>query len=580
MIQFLYPLWFLALPLTALPWLWPMVQHRFQSPLRFGAYFLLPPESLRRQLRPSTDDWLLKLLRSLLILLLVLLLAHPFWREQRQVQDVWVLDDSASLPDGVSLPLDAGVSGQATRLSDLLETASRTPNVTVGSFAGHPGSPSLAEIAEAVLRQAEGEQPVEYQIHLVSDFQKSQYQYYPSAIQPVQWDLQRPQAPERSNGALQRLRLETRGFQQSVLHLELAGNPTGPGRIVVQQAGEELAVQDLPDLAQVTSVELPLGDAFQRNQPLEARLEMRGDALAADDTRVFLRNRQQTPWVGVVNFEGESGMFRYGLHALRSALNADELYSYLLGDAEEPRAEEVDALLLLGDHPIRAEAFAGFPLRLFFPTRLGDWQTWAQRPADAPESSDALTEEALPREQWQVDWTQTPLAQEWGIVRDPSGLFYAEARDLWLAPTGFGEEWGPFYQEQRFPDEVKRWLDLLLRQHPVTLAGTFESGSPQLRALLSDSPFLLPGSYEVPEASGERTLRFAVNVPVRESNLTLMSDEEFAAMQEYLERAGQQLTAESRSVSNDLRELLLWMLLLLAGVELTWAFWRLKHPVS
>ncbi len=149
----------------ALPWLWPMVQHRFQSPLRFGAYFLLPPESLRRQLRPSIDDWLLKLLRSLLILLLILLLAHPFWREQRQVQDVWVLDDTASLPEGVSLPLQASTSGQAIRLSDLLAAEAPTPAESLpGTPSGHPGSPSLSEIAEAVLQPTEGEQAVEFRI--------------------------------------------------------------------------------------------------------------------------------------------------------------------------------------------------------------------------------------------------------------------------------------------------------------------------------------------------------------------------------------------------------------------------------
>ncbi len=348
---------------------------------------------------------------------------------------------------------------------------------------------------------------------------------------------------------------------------------------MLRQNGDELARQEFSDLAQVTSVAVPLGEAFQRNQPLEAELDMPGDALPGDNTRVFLRNRQQTPWIGVVNFEGEAGMFRYGLHALRSALNADERYSYLLGEAEEPRAEEVDVLLLLGDHPIRTTAFSGFPLRLFVPTRLGDWQTWAQRPADAPDAANAEAPRTLPAEQWQVDWTQTPLAQEWGITRQENGLFYAEAQDLWLAPTGLGEEWGPFYQEQRFPDEIKRWLDQLLMRHPVTLAGTFESGSPQLRALLNQSPYLQPGSYEVPDASGAQTLKFAVNVPVRESDLTLMSDAAFAAMQDYLEQAGQQLSAESRSVSNDLRELLLWTLLLLAGLELAWAFWRLKHPV-
>ena len=71
MLQFLTPLWLLALPTVILPWLWPLLKPRTRQPQPFSAFFLLPPETLRQQLRFSREDFWIKLLRSLLVLLAV-----------------------------------------------------------------------------------------------------------------------------------------------------------------------------------------------------------------------------------------------------------------------------------------------------------------------------------------------------------------------------------------------------------------------------------------------------------------------------------------------------------------------------
>jgi hypothetical protein len=150
-----------------------------------------------------------------------------------------------------------------------------------------------------------------------------------------------------------------------------------------------------------------------------------------------------------------------------------------------------------------------------------------------------------------------------------------------------GEEWGPLYQEQRFADEVQALLEQVLREHPVRLAGTFESGSPQLRELAGlRATTLKPGVYTVrgqPSALDseevERQVRFAVNLPARESDLALMSEEELEKMQEHLSSANRILSPESRSASNDLRDWLLWVALALACVELLMAFRRLMRNI-
>lgn len=589
MLQFLYPLWLLGLPLTAFPWLWPVLQHRIQRPILFGAFFLLPAESLRQQFRPSRQEWPLKLIRSLLILLILLLLAHPFWREQRVVQDVWVLDDSASQPAGTTLPLQVGTSGKALRLTELFSEQPLSGEfMPLEVNVSHPGSPSLAEIATAVQQRVQEETSMELRVHLISDFQRSQYRFYPSAIQPLQWVLERPQAPVRRNLSIRGLSLRTEGFRTSWLEGELFGELLSDTkvRLRVVQGASELAAGEAVWMQGPLGFSLKLDPSFQRSLPVEVQLEASGDELGADNRRVFLRDRARTPWVGLVNFEGEAGIFQYGLHALRSALNANRTYAFLLS---EPTPEDaVDLLVLLGDHPVRAERFAGFPLRIFIPTRLGDWREWStQRLQEPPEPQSEASLLKLPPEQWRVDWSQTPLAEEWQIVRTGNGLFYSKVKKLWLLETGVGEEWGPLYQEQRFADEVQALLEQVLREHPVRLAGTFESGSPRLRELAGlRATTLKPGVYTVrgqPSALDseevERQVRFAVNLPARESDLALMSEEELEKMQEHLSSANRILSPESRSASNDLRDWLLWVALALACVELLMAFRRLMRNI-
>jgi len=136
MLQFLTPLWLLALPTVILPWLWPLLKPRTRQPQPFSAFFLLPPETLRQQLRFSREDFWIKLLRSLLVLLAVLLLARPYWLEEPPPLELWVVDDSASLTTQPSLQSNLSTGIQPLLLSELFPPPAEAPVQTKfqGSF--------------------------------------------------------------------------------------------------------------------------------------------------------------------------------------------------------------------------------------------------------------------------------------------------------------------------------------------------------------------------------------------------------------------------------------------------------------
>ena len=96
MLQLLYPWWMLALPICGLPWIWPVLRTPQGKFLPFSTLFLFPKEKLSRHFQWSSKEWLLKLLRSLLLLVLILLLAKPYFGSSEVMREITILDDTPS----------------------------------------------------------------------------------------------------------------------------------------------------------------------------------------------------------------------------------------------------------------------------------------------------------------------------------------------------------------------------------------------------------------------------------------------------------------------------------------------------
>ncbi|MAE17275.1 MAG: hypothetical protein CL911_07535, partial [Deltaproteobacteria bacterium] len=344
MLQFLAPLWLLGLPLMALPWIWPALKRPLQPPLRFSALFLFPPETLHRQFQLSRQEWWLKLLRSLILLGLLLLLARPLWCEPEQVQAVWIRDTSSSTN---TLLGDTGFaetpSGAVLTLEDLFpEPALHPERGTHLESPGFPGAPTLAQIAEAAQsRFRKDERSPLLHLHLHSDFQRSQFQHYTSATQPVRWTFHRPANPQiPANLRMQKLGVHTEGLFEPMLELEITGNlPTAAKvQLRVQQNGQNTGTWSGMWNTEPLAAKVILGENFKRHEPLLVRMEALDDPVAWDNEQWFLPPATENLWVAMVTTIGGEGLYRHGLHALKSALNAAGFFSYVAtttGDLQE-----------------------------------------------------------------------------------------------------------------------------------------------------------------------------------------------------------------------------------------------------
>lgn len=605
MLQFLFPLWLLGLPLVALPWIWPVLKRPLQPPLPFSALFLFPPETLRRQFQPSRQEWWLKLLRSLILLGLILLLARPLWREPEQVQTVWIADTSASAK---TLLGDTGFaeapSGSVLTLEDLFPEAPQTPEPEWSvETSGFPGAPALAQIAEAAqARFREDERSPLLHLQVYSDFQRSQFQHYTSATQPVRWTFHRladlqPPANLRMSG----LTLRTEGLFEPVLELEISGNLPSAAevQIRVQQGEQELGGWSGTWNKDPLTAQVVLEAGFQRHDPIRVRLEAPDDPVAWDNERLFLAAATENLWVAIVTTIGGEGLYRHGLHALKSALNAAGIFSFVATTTDDLQAFPPDLILLLADHPERASRLPeDAPPTLFIPTRLDDWRELATQSASHPEktSESGVGRAKLsvpdtspgelppePEAQWRMDWRNWPEAQAWQVEVVNPDLQYAKEQDLWMLTTGVSSAWGPLYQQRAFADRVRNWLEQMLRQAPVQRLGTFESGSRELAEVLDENPHLRPGYYKLPleEATPER--RLVVTVPERESKLSVLSDDELARMQQHFDERSTRPDVQSQASAERLREWLLWLVLALVLLEVALAalrVWRPLHPTS
>ena len=599
MLQFLAPLWLLGLPLMALPWIWPALKRPLQPPLRFSALFLFPPETLHRQFQLSRQEWWLKLLRSLILLGLILLLARPLWCEPEQVQAVWIRDTSSSTN---TLLGDTGFaetpSGAVLTLEDLFpEPALHPERGTHLETPGFPGAPTLAQIAEAAQsRFRKDERSPLLHLHLHSDFQRSQFQHYTSATQPVRWTFHRPANPQiPANLRMQKLGVHTEGLFEPMLELEITGNlPTAAKvQLRVQQNGQNTGTWSGMWNTEPLAAKVILGENFKRHEPLLVRMEALDDPVAWDNEQWFLPPATENLWVAMVTTIGGEGLYRHGLHALKSALNAAGVFSYVATTTEDLQEFPPDLILLLADHPERISQLPkDAPPTLFIPTRFEDWREFALLFKNQPESKAGRAKRSVPNAsqaenssepeaQWRVDWRNWPEAQAWQVEVVNPDLQYATGRDLWMLTTGVSSAWGPLYQQHAFADRVRDWLEQMLQRAPVQRLGTFASGSRELAEVLNGNPHLRPGDYTLPLETETPERRFVVTLPEREAQLSVLSDDELARMQQHFDERSARPDTQNQVSAKRLREWLLWLVLTLVLLEVVLAalrVWRPPHP--
>ena len=124
--------------------------------------------------------------------------------------------------------------------------------------------------------------------------------------------------------------------------------------------------------------------------------------------------------MGLLSTEGVSALYRYGLHPLKSALNANDFFSFLFSNPETLKAANPDLVILLADDPRRFEdVYPETPIRLFVPTRPADWSNLA-----------IDNHSLLPKEQLALDWRKANLGPVWLIEQFIQGLHQATAQQL------------------------------------------------------------------------------------------------------------------------------------------------------
>lgn len=591
MLLFLYPWWLLALPLIALPWFFPLFQKPKHSSQPFSAFFLLPRESFQQQFHFSKEEWFLKATRSLILLFFILLLASPFWESDPPKQEVWVIDDTPSAQwNQLAANWNNFIPDQASYflLSDLFPPSKNPALVsvelpsTIKLPEAHTGSPNLTQIADAVLQKLDNELKqkkrgsAQIHLHLVSDFQASQYGTYQTAIQEIQWSFHRPSTLHQANNlSLHHIQIQTQGVFKSTLSMDLVGNISKHEkvRIWVQQNKQDIGTELVEWEGKNQAVTIQLDSAAKINQPMEVLLESKNDEFQADNVRFFQKTFMEDLWVGILSSEGTTGIYRHGLHPLKSALNANGYYSFLLSNVKAIAEYKPQLLLFLGDHPLRymevlQSSVAKTLPKLFIPTRLEDWKKQALYSKEG---------------QWQVDWTQISFAQEWGIKKITPLLYYSEQKDLWFLTTGLSAAWGNLYKNPQLPDQIKLWFLKLNQDYSNRYAGVFESGN--LLPFSKSTAFSGLGHYKLQEQSvtkngkSERLtkqINFSVNLPQKESDLQLMSDKEWKEMQDHFESYTPILPAQSLSSANALRTGLLWLLLACLCLELFRSAARLR----
>lgn len=585
MIQFLAPFWLFTLPLSVLPWFFPVFRKPQQQPYLFSAFILLPEPTLRKRFLFSLEDFLLKLLRSLIMILVCLILARPFWQEEGEVFTIWVFDDTFSLTlsshqETLSALQDLAplIRNQPTwKLSELFV---KSPHLPVGPTDDKwqditTASPNLSEIGNLILKKLGNVQDIpNLRVNLVSDFQRTQYQFYESAPSNIEWIFHRPAGLKTlANLSLRMPQLENTGLFDFKLTGEIYGEFPANRSIQVKivQNGQTIGTQKIIWQGEGTQkLEILLQKAFQRHHPLEIILqEEEGNVL--DNTRFFQWHQAKNFWVSIVTSEGNSGIYRHGLHQLKSALNANQIFAFLSATHQDLEHHKPDVLLLLGDHPIRwAETLKDYPSKLFIPTRLGDWKTIATQ-------NDSSSPQGL-RSQWFVDWRKAEFAEEWKIQKVNEYLYYSPVWNLWFLATGVSPRWGSLYQDVVFADQVQAWLITLIEKAPDQYLGTLDLGNSSLKKIAPDALTYqwIPGHYQILNPAEEKTYHFSVNLPSQESTLDWLTDAQLEKMQQHFEQQTQHLEKQSAVPAvNQLREWLLWGLWGLLLLEILYVMIRL-----
>ncbi|MBF0278238.1 MAG: BatA domain-containing protein [SAR324 cluster bacterium] len=584
MLQFLTPLWLMALPLAVIPWFLPVVRQPKRNSFLFSAFFLLPVQSHPRRFLFSLDEMLLKLLRSLVVILVCMILARPYWKEKESIFTTWLIDDTFSralsgndnnLFQSLTNLDPSMMNFPVLKLSSLYDNPPYLPFQSEGNWNTlSTASPNLSQIGNLLLNHLDTEKgPQKIKVHLISDYQWSQFQFYQSATQKISWQFHLPKQIEPAlNLSIRNVEPGNAGLEGFQLSAEVFGFFPQKSEIQlnVTQKGQQIGTQKFQwQGLHVQKLKLQLDQKFERLAPFEVSIQTDHSENKLDNIRYYQLNRSGQLHVSIITSEGNTAIYRHGLHQLKSALNANQAFSFLSSEPEHLKQHRPDVITLLGDHPIRwAESLQEYPSKLFIPTRLGDWKNVSEQRSNSSENE--TSPNFFPAEQWIIDWNKVPFAAEWKIKKINEPLFYSQTYNLWLLATGISPAWGPLYKDVIFADEIQNWIKFIMDQENEKFLGTFEAGSalPAVISSQAERSQWLPGHYRIKKDSDQSTYYFSINLPVSESMPQYMDSEKVQLMQDYFDHQSEVQSEQINTLSvNQIREWLLWFVLGLMFVE-------------
>ena len=137
--NFLYPLFLAGIAAVGVPIILHLIRRQARKHVTFSSLMFLTPSPPRLRHRSRVEQWPLLLLRCLMLCLLALIFARPFWGQAPESQSNQVSTRFVLLVDASASMQREDLWDQAlARVGDVLESVNNTDRVCVISFDRHP----------------------------------------------------------------------------------------------------------------------------------------------------------------------------------------------------------------------------------------------------------------------------------------------------------------------------------------------------------------------------------------------------------------------------------------------------------
>ena len=137
--SFLYPLFLAGIAAVGVPIVLHLIRRHTRKHVTFSSLMFLSPSPPRLRHRSRVEQWPLLLLRCLMLCLLAMIFARPFWGQAADSQSSAISRRLVLLVDTSASMQREDLWGQAlTQVSDVLDTVTDTDRVCLIRFDGRP----------------------------------------------------------------------------------------------------------------------------------------------------------------------------------------------------------------------------------------------------------------------------------------------------------------------------------------------------------------------------------------------------------------------------------------------------------